>query len=157
MKSDAAMLPDTMKVPADHKGLRWKRWGVDLITYECRAKKDMAGQVEWAFDGPDARLVDHLDKQVGKYFGPPATRETMDGSQITGKQLAVTPGGAGNIALQFVQANPAVGVGTMAGLTCIQRLKTQGGVAPATACGAANLGAKQTVNDQTDHIFWTAV
>ncbi len=155
MASDQSMLPDTMKVPAGHK-VAWETVGKGLITYECRAKKDMAGQYEWVFAGPDAQLMDRSGKQVGKYYGPPATWEAMDGSKITGKQLAVSPGGAGNIPLQFVQANPAMGMGAMTGVTYIQRLKTQGGVAPSAACGTGNMGAKQTVNYQADYIFWKA-
>ena len=155
MASDQSMLPDTMKVPAGHQ-VALETVGKGLITYECRAKKDMAGQYEWAFAGPDAQLLDAMGKQVGKYHGPPATWEAMDGSKITGKQLAVAPGGAGNIPLQFVQADPAMGMGKMTGVTYIQRLKTQGGVAPAAECGAANMGAKTTVNYQADYIFWKA-
>lgn len=156
MASDQSMLPDTMKVPAGHK-VALETVGKGLITYECRAKKDMAGQFEWVFAGPDAQLLDGSGKQVGKYYGPPATWEAMDGSKITGKQLAVSPGGAGNIPLQFVQADPAMGRGAMTGVTYIQRLKTQGGVAPASACAAGNMGAKQTVTYQADYIFWKAV
>ena len=154
--ASAAMVPETMQVPAGHK-VAMETVGVGMITYECRVKKDMAGQYEWAFAGPDAKLLDRSGKQVGKYYGPPATWEAMDGSKITGKQLAVAPGGAGNIPLQFVQANPAMGQGAMAGVTYIQRLKTQGGLAPAADCGAPNVGAKLTVNYQADYIFWKAV
>jgi hypothetical protein len=156
MASDQSMLPDTMKVPAGHQ-VAMATVGKGLITYECRAKKDMTGQFEWAFAGPDARLIDASGKQVGKYYGPPATWEATDGSKITGKQLAISPGGTGNIPLQFVQANPTMGMGAMTGVTYIQRLKTQGGVAPAAECGAANMGAKTTVNYQADYIFWKAV
>lgn len=155
MASDQSMLPDTLKVPAGHK-VALETVGKGLITYECRAKKDMAGQFEWVFAGPDAQLMDRGGKQVGKYYGPPATWEAMDGSKVTGKQLAVAPGGAGNIPLQFVQADPAMGIGAMTGVTYIQRLKTLGGVAPDTACGAGNMGTKQTVNYQSDYIFWKA-
>ena len=101
--------------------------------------------------------MDRSGKQVGKYYGPPATWEAMDGSKITGKQLAVAPGGAGNIPLQLVQADPAMGQGAMTGVTYIQRLKTQGGVAPAADCGAPNVGAQLTVNYQADYVFWKAV
>ncbi|MDM7948515.1 DUF3455 domain-containing protein [Hydrogenophaga sp.] len=149
-------LPDTMKVPAGQK-VALETVGVGQITYECRAKKDMAGQFEWVFAGPDARLLDRSGKPVGKYYGPPATWEAMDGSKITGKQLAVAPGGAGNIPLQLVQASPAMGAGAMSGTTYIQRLKTRGGVAPGSACAATNMGAKQIVNYQADYIFWKAV
>jgi hypothetical protein len=155
MASDQSQLPASVQVPAGHK-VAMETVGKGLINYECRAKKDMAGQYEWAFAGPDAQLIDGSGKQVGKYYGPPATWEAMDGSKITGKQLAVSPGGAGNIPLQFVQANPAMGVGAMTGVTYIQRLNTQGGVAPAMACDATNMGAKTTVNYQADYIFWKA-
>jgi hypothetical protein len=148
-------LPDTLKVPAGHR-VALETVGVGEITYECRADQAKAGQFAWVFAGPDARLLDRSGKPVGKYYGPPATWEAMDGSKITGKQLAVAPGGAGNIPLQFVQANPAVGSGAMSGVTYIQRVKTQGGVAPATACGAGNVGAKQIVTYQADYIFWKA-
>lgn len=154
--ASASMVPETMQVPPGHK-VALETVGMGLITYECRVKKDMAGAYEWAFAGPDAKLMDRNGKQVGKYYGPPATWEAMDGSRITGKQLAVAPGGAGNIPLQLVQANPAMGQGAMTGVTYIQRLKTQGGVAPTADCGAPNVGAKLTVNYQADYIFWKAV
>jgi hypothetical protein len=149
-------LPANMKVPAGNK-VAMETVGVGEITYECRADKDMAGQYAWVFAGPDAKLLDRNGKQVGKYFGPPATWEAMDGSKINGKQLALSPGGEGNISLQFVQANPAMGMGAMSGVTYIQRVKTQGGVAPVSACGAVNIGAKQIVKYQADYIFWKAM
>ena len=42
------------------------------------------------------------------------------------------------------------------GVSHIQRVKTQGGVAPAMACDAAKMGSKQIVNYQADYIFWKA-
>ncbi|MFW5330766.1 DUF3455 domain-containing protein [Hydrogenophaga sp. ZJX-1] len=151
-----ASLPAAVQVPAGHK-VAMETVGVGQITYECRADKDMAGKFAWVFAGPDAKLMSRKGQQVGKYYGPPATWEAMDGSKITGKQLAVAPGGAGNIPLQFVQANPAMGTGAMSGVTYIQRVKTQGGVAPAMACDAATMGSKQIVNYQADYIFWRPV
>ena len=38
----------------------------------------------------------------------------------------------------------------------VQRVATVGGVAPAMACGASNMGAKQIVKYQADYIFWKA-
>ena len=49
-----------------------------------------------------------------------------------------------------------MGSGAMTGVTYIQRVATKGGVAPASACAAANLGAKETVKYQADYIFWKA-
>lgn len=154
-KFSQASLPAAVQVPAGHK-VAMETVGVGQITYECRAKKDAAGQFEWVFAGPDAKLMDRSGKQVGTYYGPPATWESLDGSKLTAKQLAVSPGGAGNIPLQLVQADPAMGAGAMQGVTYIQRVATKGGVAPAAACAAGNAGAKQIVNYQADYIFYKA-
>ena len=148
-------LPPTVQVPAGHT-VAMETVGAGDITYECRAKKDMAGQFEWVFVGPDAKLMDRKGMQVGRYFGPPATWENKDGSKVTATQVAEAPAGAGNIPLQLVKANPAMGMGAMQGVTYIQRVATQGGVAPAAACAAGNVGQKQVVKYQADYIFWRA-
>ncbi|WP_038496784.1 DUF3455 domain-containing protein [Janthinobacterium agaricidamnosum] len=148
-------LADAVKVPAGHR-VALHTVGVGQITYECRAKKDAPGQFEWAFAGPDAALNDRSGTRVGKYYGPPATWESVDGSKVTATQLAVSPAGAGNIPHQLVKANPASGSGVMSGVTYIQRVATIGGVAPASVCGAANPGSRQTVGYQADYIFWKA-
>lgn len=152
---DPAALPAAVQVPAGHK-VAMETVGIGEITYECRAKKDAAGQFEWVFVGPDARLLDRQGRPVGRYYGPPATWESQDGSRLTGAQVAVAPGAAGSIPLQLVKANPATGMGAMQGVTYIQRVATQGGVAPAADCGAASVGTKQVVKYQADYILWRA-
>ncbi|HEY1104389.1 MAG TPA: DUF3455 domain-containing protein [Burkholderiaceae bacterium] len=149
-------LPDAVKVPAGNK-VSLETVGVGQITYECRVKKDTTDQFEWVFVGPDAKLFDRASKQLGRYYGPPATWESSDGSKLTGAQVAVSPAGAGNIPLQLVKANPASGPGVLQGVTFIQRVAIQGGVAPAAACVAGNKGEKQIVTYQADYIFWKAI
>ena len=151
-----ANLPATVQVPSGHK-VAMETIGVGEITYQCSPKKDMADQFEWVFVGPDAKLNDRSGKQVGKYYGPPATWESMDGSKLTATQVAVSPGATGSIPTQLVKANAAMGSGAMSGVTYIQRVSTQGGVAPALPCAAANAGAKQTVKYQADYIFYKAM
>ena len=144
-------LPDAVKVPAGHR-VAMHTVGVGEITYECRAAANAAPA--WAFVGPQADLNSRSGSKLGLYFGPPATWASTDGSKITGKQLAVAPGGAGNIPLQLVQANPAVGNGAMTGVTYVQRLATRGGVAPALPCDGSSLGRKEIVKYQADYLFW---
>ena len=153
-----ASLPAAVQVPAGNR-VAMETVGVGDITYQCSAKKDMAGQYEWVFVGPDAKLNDRGGKQVGKYYGPPATWEAMDGSKLTATQVAVAPNTmmAGSIPLQLVKANPAMGTGMMQGVTYIQRVDTRAGVAPATPCAAGNLNAKQVVKYQADYIFYKAM
>lgn len=148
-------VPDSIKVPAGNK-MVLETVGVGLITYECKDKKDAAGQYEWVFAGPDAVLNDRKGKAVGKYYGPPATWESKDGSKVTATQLAVAPNGNGNIPLQLVKANPASGEGAMQGVTYIQRLATKGGTAPASTCDEAGKGKKETVGYQADYLFLKA-
>lgn len=151
-----ASLPAAIQVPAGNK-VAMETVGVGDITYQCSAKKDMAGQFEWVFVGPDARLNNRSGTQVGKYYGPPATWESMDGSRLTATQIAVAPNGTGNIPSQLVKANPAMGSGAMSGVTYIQRVDTKGGVAPAMPCAAGNMGAKHVVKYQADYIFYKAM
>ena len=148
-------MPAEVRVPAGNQ-VALETVGMGDITYECRDKANAPGQFEWVFVGPNAALNDRGGKQLGKYYGPPATWESMDGSKITATQLAVSPAGAGNIPLQLVKANPATGSGAMNGVTYIQRVATQGGVAPATPCVAGTKGNKQVVKYQADYIFWKA-
>ncbi len=146
-------LPSEVQVPAGHRVVM-QTVGSGEITYECRAKKDAAGQFEWVFVGPKAVLADRSGKSLGKYYGPPATWENNDGSKVTATQVAVAPAGSGNIPFQLVKANPAVGSGAMNGVTYIQRVATNGGIAPASMCGAGNVGSKENVKYQADYIFW---
>lgn len=151
-----ADLPPAVQVPAGHS-VALETAAAGDITYQCRAKKDMAGQFEWVFVGPDAGLKDRNGKVIGKYYGPPATWEMNDGSKVTATQVAVAPNGAANIPLQLVKANPATGMGAMQGVSYIQRVATMGGIAPASVCAKANEGANQLVRYTADYIFYKAL
>jgi hypothetical protein len=150
---DNAALPEAVRVPAGQMQ-KMATTGVGEITYECREKAGMAGQHEWAFVAPVATLYAGNDRAVvGKYYAGP-TWEAKDGSKITGKQVAVAPAAAGNIPLQLVKAEPAMGAGAMQGVNYIQRLNTKGGVAPAMACDAAAKGSRQQVRYEADYVFY---
>lgn len=153
---DQSSLPASIQVPAGNK-VAVETVGVGEITYECRDKTGAPGMTEWVFVGPNAVLNDRSGKQVGKYYGPPATWESMDGSKLTAVQLAVAPSSPGNLPLQLVKANPAMGSGMMTGVTHIQRVALKGGVAPASMCSPANKGSREIVKYQADYIFWKAV
>jgi hypothetical protein len=153
---DQTALPAAIQVPAGN-AVAMETVGVGMITYECKTKASTTDQFEWVFVGPDAKLMDRSGKEVGKYFGPPATWQSTDGSKITATQLAVAPAAAGSIPLQLAKANAAMGDGQMKGISYIQRVATQGGAAPAKACDAASLRSKEVVKYQADYIFWRAV
>ncbi|WP_432720738.1 DUF3455 domain-containing protein [Jeongeupia wiesaeckerbachi] len=148
-------LPEPIRVsPPDE--LLMHTTGVGEITYECRAKKDAAGQFEWAFAGPKAVLYDQGRNVVGKYYAGP-TWEMTDGSKVTGAQVAVSPAPQpGNIPLQLVKANPPSATGKMVVVSFIQRINTKGGVAPALPCASVNAGEKRQVAYEADYLFYAA-
>lgn len=148
-----AALPDAVKVPTGHR-VALETVGVGQITYECRDKAGAPGTQEWVFVSPDALLLTRSGAMLGKYYGPPATWESQDGSKVSGAQLAVSPAMAGSIPLQLVKANPAMGSGVMTGVSYIQRVNTKGGVAPALPCGADTKGRKEIVKYEADYIFY---
>lgn len=152
MKFDNDAVAAAVRVPAGNRQTM-QATGVGELTYECRVKKDMAGQYEWVFAGPVADLIDGSGKKIGTYYAGP-TWQANDGSKVTGKQVAVSPAPAGNIPLQLVKADPAMGAGAMQGVTYIQRLNTKGGVAPASACAFANLGQKTQVAYSAEYVFY---
>lgn len=149
---DNTMLPEAVRVPAGLKQTM-STTGVGEITYECREKKDVAGAHEWVFVAPVATLYSPERRTVGKYYAGP-TWEAADGSKVTGKQVAVAPAAPGNIPLQLVKAEPAMGAGAMQGVAYIQRLNTKGGVAPSAACTTANKGQRQQVAYEADYVFY---
>lgn len=148
-------LPEAVKVPAGHV-VAMETVGTGELTYECKDKAGMPGQVEWTFIGPKAVLTDRNGTAVGKYYGPPATWESNDGSSVKGSQVAVAPSGPGNIPFQLVKAAPATRGGAMMGTTYIQRVALKGGAAPATGCVAEAKGQRTVVAYQGDYIFWKA-
>jgi hypothetical protein len=153
MMVDNTSLPEPVRVPPGERQ-SMHTTGIGEITYECREKSGAAGQYEWAFVAPMATLYDMHSKAVGKYYAGP-TWEAMDGSKVTGKQVAVAPAATGNIPMQLVKAEPAMGTGWMQGVTYIQRLNTKGGVAPSMACGMDSKGVRQQVAYQADYVFYS--
>lgn len=148
-----AQTPAEITPPAGNKAVLTLS-ATGQLTYECKAVADKPGTFAWTFAGPEAKLFSADKKEAGKYYAGP-TWEATDGSKVTGKQLAISPGAAGAIPLQLVQAAPTTGAGAMADVTYIQRLKTVGGAAPATpACAAGNVGAKTNVGYTADYVFF---
>ncbi len=142
--------PPAVVVPAGH-AYALTLVGKGDLTYECRTANNAS---QWSFVAPDAQLITAEGKVVGKYYGGP-TWELNDGSKLVGKQLAIAPATrAGAIPLQLVEVTINSGVGQLRNTTYIQRLDTQGGVAPAVACTSANTGQRMTVPYSADYAFY---
>lgn len=145
-------LPKEIQVPAGNT-LAMVTHAKGNITWECKEKD---GKAAWTFAGPRAILSDIQGNHKVSYYGGPATWESLDGSVITGKQLAISPSKAGSIPMQLVKANESPRDCELKGVTYIQRINLNGGKAPAEGCNANKIGHKMIVNYSGDYLFWKA-
>jgi Protein of unknown function (DUF3455) len=115
--------------------------------YECREAK-------WVFVAPEAELFDRAGKKIGRHYAGPHW-ESADGSRIVGavKERADAPA-AGAIPWLLLSARSVGSEGAFSKVTSIQRVATQGGVAPAGDCAQA--GARARVPYTADYYFFTA-
>jgi len=148
-------VPDKLKPPASEAlAMIVAAKGVQI--YECRARKDQAGQFEWAFVAPEADLFDTRGKKTGKHYAGPHW-EALDGSKTAGtlKERADAPV-AGAIPWLLLSAK-SVGRpdGAFSKVTSIQRVNTAGGSAPQGGCTQATLGTTARVDYTADYYFFT--
>jgi hypothetical protein len=125
-------VPDKLMPP---KGqvvlLKLKAAGLQI--YECKAKADQPGQFEWVLKGPEAELFDEAGKKIGKHYAGP-TWEANDGSKLTAKlvEKALAPKDT-DIPWLLLKATAKEGRGVLSSVEYVQRVDTQGGLAPARA------------------------
>lgn len=153
---DPASVPAAVQVPAGNK-VTLELVGKGDVIYECKTFGLGTTNVThgWTFVRPEARLLDRAGKHVGRYSGPPATWDLLVGSIVTGKEQATAPGVAGGLPLQLVKADPATGSQDIfRGVTFIQRVNIQGGVAPTGKCDWMNDRQTVSVPYQADYIFY---
>lgn len=129
--------------------------------YECRAETDKPSQPGWAFVAPEAELLDGHGRSAGHHGAGPFW-QVSDGSRIVGsvKARADEPAAAAIPWLLLAtraQGGPASGL--LARVSSVQRVNTQGGVAPALAdaahpCTAQHLGQRARVPYSADYHFY---
>jgi uncharacterized protein DUF3455 len=116
----------------------------------------------WLFTDPEATLykTTGAPRAIGSHFLNFATGrpvwELNDGSSVEAARTAGRDGGAGNIPLLLLQAmvtTEGEGGDRLTNTTWVQRLNTQGGVAPAGTCTPP---AQVSVDYSADYFFWRA-
>jgi hypothetical protein len=150
-----AELPAVVQVPRGHQ-VALETVGRGEISYQCRANASGVG-FAWVFVKPVLKLSTRAGEAIIDYEGPPATFSHKDGSVITASPLANAPQSAGNLPYQLFAANRANMLGNMMGITHVQRVANQGGVAPAAPCSAQNFNAWEKVPFQAEYIFYRSL
>ena len=150
-----ADVPAALHAPAGQEPfLQVHASGVQV--YECAAKADAPGGWAWQFRGPEATLTDAAGKTVGRHFGGPSWASN-DGATVVGQVSASAPApDKGDIPWLLLAIKSRDGQGLLAQTTSVQRLDTEGGVAPPSACGAANAKQVERVGYTATYVFWRA-
>ena len=151
----AVKVPDQLK-PGANESLAMIVPAKGVQIYECRARKDQAGEYEWAFVAPEADLFDARANRTGRHYAGPHW-EATDGSKILGtvKERADAPL-ADAIPWLLLAAKSVGPEGSFSKVTSIQRVNTVGGIAPKAGCSQAADGTPARINYTADYYFFSA-
>ena len=121
--------------------------------YVCQAGTNPA--FAWTFKAPEADLTDASGKKIMQHFAGP-TWKHIDGSEVVGrvviKQDAPKPDA---IPWLLLTATSHAGQGVLTPVTSIQRIHTDGGVAPnANTCDASKIGQESRSPYSADYYFY---
>jgi hypothetical protein len=121
--------------------------------YECKAAA--AGEApKWQFTAPQATLYDTRGRAIGLHGAGPYW-EAKDGSRLEGKVTARTDSPtAGSIPWLLLSSTSSGPQGRFSGVSSIQRVHTQGGVAPKAGCDATAIGRVERVPYTADYLLY---
>ena len=121
--------------------------GTGVQIYQCNG-------TAWTFVAPRATLTDVLGRPIISHFGGPTWQDDKDGSKVVGKGVASVTVNPKAIPWLLLSGTPS-GTGVLAKTTFIQRLLTNGGLAPAAStCTTANAGRQAEVPYTAEYVFW---
>ncbi len=144
-------LPLEIAAPAGEQlVLRAHAEGVQI--YACTVT---GGVAQWTLKGPEAELRDGKGAVVVHHSAGPRWKH-QDGSEITGKAVAHADApDRHSIPWLLLAVVGHEGRGTLAHVTHVQRIRTNGGQAPPAAqCEAAKQGSETRVPYSADYLFY---
>jgi hypothetical protein len=119
--------------------------------YKCDGKA-------WTFVRPEADLVGDNGQLIIKHGAGPIWTAT-DGSSVKGaveERATVDPTAIPWLRLKAIEPKAGANGDRLAGTTFIQRVNTQGGLAPTDRCNGATSGAEKRVDYKADYFFYKA-
>ena len=123
--------------------------------YVCQAGEDK--KFAWVLKAPEAKLTDAAGKKIIHHYAGP-TWEHVDGSKVVGKVVAKADAPkAGAIPWLLLTATSHAGEGILSRVTSIQRIHTEGGLAPeAKSCKKSADGKEVRSAYSADYYFYGA-
>ncbi len=146
-------VPENLRPPSEQV-LVLKAYAKGVQIYQCSASASNSNQVNWALKAPQADLFDDKGQKIGQHFAGP-TWKMADGSSVVGqvKAKANSPS-ADAIPWLLLTAKTHQGTGILSTVASIQRVDTQGGVAPTTGCNATKLNTETKVDYRATYYFY---
>jgi Protein of unknown function (DUF3455) len=144
-------VPEILRAPAGEKViLEAHAKGVQI--YACQLGADQKSA--WVLKAPEAELTDATGKTIHHSAGP--TWKHADGSEVIGKKATeVDAPKPDAIPWLLLRATGHKGEGILSNVTSIQRIHTNGGLAPsANTCDAARIGMEARSAYEADYIFY---
>jgi hypothetical protein len=139
----APVVDPSITVPPDGGLIVLHAAGSGTQNYTCSTATD--GGTSWLLTGPTADLSDCTGALVGHHFASEGGAtfpewQTLDGTYVVGHKLdSFTPdGGAESVAWLLLQGVDHGGSGALSEVAYVQRLYTDGGVAPGATCDAGD-------------------
>ena len=124
--------------------------------YTCQST---ATGIAWTLVAPDATLFDDRGRPIMRHYAGPTWQATDDSTVVGAKVNGVTVNASAIQWLLLRKTSTTMGPDggdRLVDTTFIQRVNTTGGLAPATGCDAAHLGAAINVPYTADYFFYRA-
>jgi Protein of unknown function (DUF3455) len=131
--------------------------GVQIYTCTPPTGGGATASYTWALKVPDAKLYDTSCTLVGTHGAGPSWRSEADGSTVVGGAVASVDAPDKHMAIPWLllKAVSHTGTGVMSDVIAVQRVDTQGGVAPTSGCDAAHVGSDTSVVYTATYYFYT--
>ncbi len=150
--SAGVVVPEAIRAPVEQVAKLTVHALGDQI-YQCALQDNIYA---WQTLAPDAKLLDMKGQVVGNHYSGPIW-EYKEGSRVVGRvvsKLDVNQGAS--IPWLLVEVVEHHGAGMFSDINFINRVNTQGGLSPSSACNANHLGSEKRVNYTADYIFYSA-
>ena len=130
--------------------------GVQIYTCTAPTGGGASAPYTWALKAPDAKLYDTSCTLVGTHGAGPSWRSEADGSTVVGAAAARVDAPDTHTAIPWLllRAVAHTGTGVMSDVIAVQRVDTQGGVAPTSGCDAAHVGSDTSVAYTATYYFY---
>jgi hypothetical protein len=145
-------VPENLRAPAGEEViLTAQATGVQIYVCQAGAEKKFS----WVLKAPEAELADATGEKIAHHFAGP-TWKHVDGSEVTGKVVAKQDAPKPDaIPWLLLEAASHTGEGKFSRVTSIQRIHTQGGLAPrANSCDASGNGKEWRSAYSADYYFY---